>query len=81
MTTVFCSLCAILRCVLMMSYVAALSRPVLISSMSDTNFMPNSISPVVTRLRSPPETPRIMASPTIVSWQFCSPSCWMITSG
>ncbi|KAI9916476.1 hypothetical protein PsorP6_016803 [Peronosclerospora sorghi] len=30
-----------------------------------TFLFPNAISPVVTRLRSPPDTPRVMASPTI----------------
>ncbi|DAZ97489.1 TPA: hypothetical protein N0F65_009972 [Lagenidium giganteum] len=43
--------------------------------------MPNSISPVITRLRSLLDTPRVMASLTIVSWQMSRPSCWISTSG
>ncbi|KAG4223254.1 hypothetical protein PC116_g28278 [Phytophthora cactorum] len=50
----------------MMSNVAALSSPVLISSIIITYLLPKDNSPVVTRLRSPPDTPRSMASPTIV---------------
>ncbi|KAE9278012.1 hypothetical protein PF001_g25370 [Phytophthora fragariae] len=81
MTTVLRNFLAMLRCVVIMSKVAALSRPVLISSIIMTNLLPNSISPVVTRLRSPPDTPRVMASPTMVFWQLSRPSCWMTMSG
>ena len=43
-------------------------------------FGPTSISPAVTRFRSPPETPLCRLSPTIVSTQFSSPSSLMMTS-
>ncbi|DAZ97777.1 TPA: hypothetical protein N0F65_009523 [Lagenidium giganteum] len=57
----------------MMSNVAALSRPVEISSHKNKLWPPTNISPTVTRLRSPPDTPRSSASPTTVSEQFVRP--------
>ncbi|KAE9054659.1 hypothetical protein PF010_g32441 [Phytophthora fragariae] len=81
MTTVLCSFLAMSRCVHTMSNVAALSSPVLISSMKVAYFMPNSMSPVVTRRRSPPDTPRFNALPITVSRHVCRPSCSTTTSG
>ncbi|ETI30029.1 hypothetical protein F443_22850 [Phytophthora nicotianae P1569] len=62
------------RSALMMSNVAALSRPVEISSHRNRLWPPTSTSPTVTRLRSPPLTPRSSALPTTVSAQFSRPS-------
>ncbi|KAE9033764.1 hypothetical protein PR001_g10017 [Phytophthora rubi] len=81
MTTVFCCFVAISLCLDTMSNAVALSRPVVTSSMKVANFVPNSISPVVTRLRSPPDTPRLQSLPIFVSRQVFSPSCSMIKFG
>ncbi|KAF1777693.1 hypothetical protein GQ600_17527 [Phytophthora cactorum] len=65
---------------LMISKVAALSRPVEISSHRNKLWPPTSTSPIVTRLRSPPLTPRSSASPTTVSAHSSMPKIWRKSS-
>eukprot|EP00961_Rhodomonas_salina_P273568 3696534-Rhodomonas_salina.1 len=64
------------RSALVMSCVAAESRPVLISSKHSTICNPSSISADVTRFFLPPDTPRRLLSPTTVSLQFLSQRKW-----
>lgn len=54
--------------------VVELSKPVDISSISSTFVGPTIISPVVTRFFCPPEIPRCISSPTMVSLHMSSPS-------
>eukprot|EP00968_Pinguiococcus_pyrenoidosus_P010081 scaffold802_cov280-Pinguiococcus_pyrenoidosus.AAC.2 len=64
----------------MMSYVVAASRPVEISSAKTAPNSPQNISPVVTRLRWPPDTPRMRLFPMMVCSQVVRPSRRMRTS-
>jgi hypothetical protein len=69
--TALCSVLAMFRCVQMISYVAALSRPVLISSIKLTYFIPVD----ALGLRANAEV-RLIASSTIYtlsSFSYCSP--------